>query len=983
MHVGGLRQRALLALLLCHANQVVSRDELIEELLADQPAGAAVRLLRVQISRLRQVLADGDGPPRLVARPPGYLLRVQDGELDLQVFEQRAAAGRAALEQGDPGRATALLGEAECLWRGRPLADLEFESVARFEIQRLEADRLGAAEDRIEAQLALGRHVAVCPELGLLVTEHPLRERLRGQLMVALYRSGRQAEALGAYQQLRTLLVDELGIDPGADLRELHQQILAQDPALAAASPGRAAPALATRPVVVPREPNNLPAQVSSFIGRDGELAAVRRLITTCRLVTLTGAGGVGKTRLGLQVAAGLRDGFADGVWFADLAPLGDPDLVAVTVANVLSIREEPGRPLVGTLIDAIGQGRLLVLLDNCEHVLDACAKLTDALLRGCPNLALLATSRTPLGIDGERVHPVPALSTPADGDDIGVIGTTEAVRLFTDRATAQGVPLAWDELTAVVVGRICRRLDGIPLALELAAARLRAMPVTELDARLDERFSLLTGGSRAALPRQRTLRAMVDWSWELLNPAERAVLARLSVFAGGFGLAAAEAVAAGPDVPASEVLGHLGALVDKSLVQFGDTGSGPGRYRLLDTVRQYAAGHLDAGPVAGCAARTAHRDYYLAVAEAAAPHLVGPDQAEWLDRLGAELGNLRAAVAVSQAQADPELGLRLAAALRVFWLVRGHAAEGAGVLRALLDAPGAQAVSLLRARALAAAANLLGNSGGYAAAVEYCQEGLAIARAAGDKNLVAELLLERASALVYLGQPAAARPLIGQGVGLARRLGEAHLTARLLLARSFATYVAEDDVGAVRDAAEAVRLFRQAGDRVQVGTALGYLGAYELAAGDLDAARGHLAEGLHIARALSSHCDIVWQTLSLGMIEYLGGSLGAAQALFAESLDLARRMAMKPPMAYALLGLALAGHGGTDPGWSTRLHGAADQALADLGETLQPLEARLADRDRQRLRATMGIEAFEAEYAAGRTLTPEQIVDLAHSTGA
>jgi len=244
-------------------------------------------------------------------------------------------------------------------------------------------------------------------------------------------------------------------------------------------------------------------------------------------------------------------------------------------------------------------------------------------------------------------------------------------------------------------------------------------------------------------------------------------------------------------------------------------------------------------------------------------------------------------------------------------------------------------------------------------------------------------LLLERASALVYLGQPAAARPLIGQGLGLARRLGEAHLTARLLLARSFATYVAEDDVGAVRDAAEAVRLFRQAGDRVQVGTTLGYLGAYELAAGDLDAARGHLAEGLHIARALSSHCDIVWQTLSLGMIEYLGGSLGAAQALFAESLDLARRMAMKPPMAYALLGLALAGHGGTDPGRSTRLHGAADQALADLGETLQPLEARLADRDRQRLRATMGIEAFEAEYAAGRTLTPEQIVDLALSARA
>ena len=347
------------------------------------------------------------------------------------------------------------------------------------------------------------------------------------------------------------------------------------------------------------------------------------------RLVTLTGAGGAGKTRLALQVAAGLADGAGDGVWFADLAPLGDPDLVAVTVADVLGVRQEPGRPVLDTLVEAVGGRSLLVLLDNCEHVIGACAKLADALLRGCPNLALLATSREPLGIDGERVYRVPSMGVPADGDDAGAIRASEAVRLLADRAAAQGVPLAWDEPAAAVVGRICRRLDGIPLAIELAAARLRVMPAAELEARLDERFALLTGGSRAALPRQQTLRAMVDWSWELLTGAERAVLARLSVFAGGFGLAAAEAVAAGPDVPAGEVVGHLGALVDKSLVQFGDTGAGPGRYRLLETVRQYAAGQLDAlGPAAADAARIAHRDYYLALAEAAAPQLVAPDQA-------------------------------------------------------------------------------------------------------------------------------------------------------------------------------------------------------------------------------------------------------------------------------------------------------------------------------------------------------------------
>jgi predicted ATPase len=407
---------------------------------------------------------------------------------------------------------------------------------------------------------------------------------------------------------------------------------------------------------------SNLPAQVSSFIGREAELAAVRALVGRSRLVTLTGAGGAGKTRLGLQVAAGLADGTGDGVWFADLGPLQDPDLAAVTVADVLGVRAEPGRPALDTLVAAVGGRSLLVLLDNCEHLIGACAKLADALLRGCPNLALLATSREPLGIGGERVYRVPSMRVPADGDDAETIRASEAVRLLADRAAAQGVPLAGDGETIRVAGRICRRLDGIPLAIELAAARLRVMPAGELRARLGERFALLTGGSRAGLARQQTLRAMVDWSWELLTGPKRAVLAALSAFAGGFALAAAEAVAAGPDVPTGEVLDHLGALVDKSLVQFGDVGAGPGRYRLLETVRQYAAGRLDAlGPAVADAARLAHRDYYLALAEAAAPHLVAADQAAWLDRLDAELGNLQAAIAFSQVQADPEPGLRLA----------------------------------------------------------------------------------------------------------------------------------------------------------------------------------------------------------------------------------------------------------------------------------------------------------------------------------
>jgi len=728
-----------------------------------------------------------------------------------------------------------------------------------------------------------------------------------------------------------------------------------------------------------PKLLNNLPVQVSSFIGREAELSEVGRLIAASRLVTLTGSGGAGKTRLALQLAAGLLDGSGDGVWFVDLAPLQDPELVAVTVANVLGIPVDEARPAADTLIDAVGRRSLLVLLDNCEHVIDACAKLADALLRSCPNVVLLATSREPLGIAGEYVHRVPSLDTPAEDDTTESIGNSEAVRLFTDRAAQHGVALAWDERTTPVAGRICRRLDGIPLAIELAAARLRVMPVTELDARLDQRFSLLTGGSRAALPRQQTLLAMVDWSWELLNTAERQVLARLSVFAGGFDLAAAEAVTAGGSIHVDEAVAHLGTLVDKNLVQFNDSGTGPARYRLLETVRQYTARQLERqDPEAAPDARTSHRDHYLALAQSAAPQLIAHDQAAWLDLLDLELDNLRAAIAFSLAQPDPASGLQLVTALRVFWKARGHATEGVDSLRALLAAPAAPGATLLRARALAAAAYLLDQTGGYALAEEYCEEALAIARSAGDGFLTADLLYLRAYVLLRRGRQDTALPLIEEGLGLARRLGEPHLTASLLAVRAFAVDVEGDHAGAARDAAESLLLYRQAGDRLQVGTMVGNLGYAELSLGDLDSARRHLLESLDIARALGDHYGVVYETFNLGLAEYLSGSLRAAEAFFAESLDQARRVRVIAGTAYALIGLAMAGNGGAQPSRSARLHGAADQVLKVLGETLEPLEGGLRDLDCQRLRSAMGAEAFEAEYAAGKALTAEEILVLA-----
>jgi tetratricopeptide (TPR) repeat protein len=506
---------------------------------------------------------------------------------------------------------------------------------------------------------------------------------------------------------------------------------------------------------------------------------------------------------------------------------------------------------------------------------------------------------------------------------------------------------------------------------------------VTELDARLDQRFAILTGGSRTAMPRQQTLLAMLDWSWDLLNGAERHVLARLAVFAGGFDLAAAEAVTAGEageDGLVDEIVALLGALVDKSLVQFEDSGGGPVRYRLLETVRQYAARKLERlGPAAAEDARRAHRDQYLALAESATPQLVGHNQAEWLDRLDLELGNIRAAIGYSLQRRDPVSGIRLAAALRVFWKTRGHATEGIEALRALLDLPTPGEQALLRARGLAAAAYLLEQTGGYAIAEEYCEEGLVIARAAGDDYLTADLLYLRALVLLRRGQPGQALPFIESGGGGAHQHKEPHVTAHLLEARSFALDLQGDHAGAARDARESVLLSREAGDQRHVGTMLGNLGYAELSLGEPDAARAHLAESLDIARALSDHYGVVYQTLNLGLAEYLSGSATAAEELFTESLNLAGRMRTGPVIAYALIGLAMTRSGQAGMSRSAQLHGAAAAALAALEETIEPLEGELRDRDCQRLRSAMGAEAFEAEYAVGRALTTEEVFALAH----
>ena len=726
---------------------------------------------------------------------------------------------------------------------------------------------------------------------------------------------------------------------------------------------------------------HNLPSQAASFVGRAAELAELRSLVAGgSRLVTITGPGGIGKSRLGLQVAADALDGAGDGVWLVELAPVADPELVASTVAAVLQVREERGRPVLDTLADAVGDRSLLMVLDNAEHVLGATAKLADALMRSCPRACLLVTSREPVGISGERVFRVPPLPVPpADLTVPGQLAAYESVQLFTERALLHRQGFAVNDDNAAAVAAVCARLDGIPLALELAAARLGSLSVPEISSRLDQRFRLLTGGSRTALPRHQTLRALIDWSYDLLNPEEQMVLDRLSVFVGGWTLEAAEAITSAGDAGEWQVLDHLAALVNKSLVQ-AEESNGSTRYRLLETVRQYAAEHLAqrAGPELG-ETRAGHRDYYLGLVETADLHLRGPDEAAWLDRLEAEFDNIRAALAYSLA--DPgsaEPGLQLAAGLRWFCYLRGHAVEVLGALNALLERPDAQMPTRARALALTASCHLLDRFGDDSAVPSLADEALRIARGLPHDAITADALAQLCWFRFLHGDLPAAQAHIGDAVSLARATRDPRLISYILGRRAVFEGEAGDLDAAFADQEETIALARATGDSYRLATALANLSIAELTAGELRAGRAHLQEASTLADNLG------YQHLSAGIRENLGFAdlLDAdprhARRIFNESLDTARITGVKPYVPVALLGLALAAGADGDPAVAATLHGVADEYYDQAGRAFEALEAGLRDRDHAGLRARLGDAAFEAAYARGRTLSQADAIALA-----
>ncbi|MEU8928039.1 BTAD domain-containing putative transcriptional regulator [Kitasatospora sp. NPDC048545] len=697
--VGGARLRLLLVRLALDPGRVVTRERLVDDLWGDTPPEEPAGALQSLVSRLRRAL--GDDRAVIGTHPAGYLLDLPRSNVDAWDFEQRVAAGRAALASGGFTDAVALLDGALELWRGTPFADAEGAGFVAAPTARLTELRLSTVEERADALLALGapgplpRLVA---ELTGLCVAHPLRERAAVRLMRALHADGQQAAALEVFERTRRALAEHLGADPSAELRDVHLQVLS------GGTPPTPRPTPAT--TANPARRAALPTWLTGLVGRDEALTAIRERLHRSRLVTLTGPGGVGKTRL--AVAAATAAPPATDVRLAELAGAAGPDAVAQAVlaavrrpadtgvaAGGLPAGGQAGDPVdrIVRALEERADREVLLVLDNCEHLIEDAARLAHRLLAAAPRLTVLATSREPLGVTGEVLWPVAPLAVPEPGGTAQEALAHPAVALFTERAAAVCPGFSLDDDTVEPVVRICRELDGLPLALELAAARLRALSPGQVAARLNDRLRLLDSGSRTAPDRHRTLRAVIGWSWELLDEDERVLLRRLSVFAGGAALPDAHPVCAGhwpggsaPDPTAVEDL--LASLADKSLVAVVGRETGAVRYRLLETVRAYAAERLvEAGEADATAA--AHLRRFVELAETAEPRLRTDGQIGWLARLDAEQGNLDAALRRAVAVGPPEHALRLTAARAWPWLMRGQSREAGEWTAAVLAAHG------------------------------------------------------------------------------------------------------------------------------------------------------------------------------------------------------------------------------------------------------------------------------------------------------
>jgi len=908
------KPRALLAYLLLNANTPISSGTLIEALW-DDPPKTALNALHVYVSRLRKALSNGEGD-LLVTHPAGYSLHVEPDQLDLHWFERFVAEARDAQQRGDAAAAADRLRRGLGLWRGQPLADLPDAPFARVEALRLEELRLSALEDRIEADLELRRHGDLVAELESLVAQHPLRERLRGQLMLALYRSGRQADALEKYRDARVVLVDTLGLDPGPALQELERAILRQDRELSA-------------PAAPTAERAGLPSSASPLVGREQELAWASALVRRpdVRLLTITGVGGIGKTRLALELARNLSGMFEDGAAFVSLETISDPELVVPTIARALGPLAAPGSTDAERLRDYLATRSLLLVLDSFEQLLEAAPVVSD-LAAGAPGLKVVVASRALLRVSGEYNFELPPLELPRLGATPQELATVPSVSLFVQRAQAVVSDFALTHANAADVAELCRRLEGIPLAIELAARRTKVLAPGPMLARLSQRLDLLAGGLRDAPERQQTLRATIDWSYDLLDENEQALFARLSVFVGGCTLASAEAICG------EDVMADLASLVDKSLLR-RRSGADP-RFVMLDTVQEYALDLLGRRGEKGELQRR-HAEHFLGVADAAKPELTGPRQAAWFDRLAEEHDNLRGALRWFLDGRRGELALRMVTALTRFWDVRGHRGEA---MRWLTAALGARPRKPTPNRAIAL--RLLGI--------------LALREGRGEEAIP---WIEESLRILEERKPDDACPT--------------------LLALSQAHLLAGHNDRAAELATEALEMAKRLGERRSIAHALDAAGNISLVSGGFEQARREFEATAAIAAELDDlqFLAVVLHNLACALIEL--GRVSEAVRTLRRSLRIARDVGFKLELVYCLEACAALLLATGDYRSAARLLGAAERlAELELVVVAEPYEAATHRRTLAALETALGETGSAAALSEGRLLTSEDAVDEA-----
>jgi predicted ATPase len=762
--------------------------------------------------------------------------------------------------------------------------------------------------------------------------------------------------------------------------------------------------------------PNNLPTALTNFVGRAREIAEVKRLLTISHLVTLTGSGGCGKTRLSLQVAADLLDTFSGGLWFVELAALSDPAAVPGAGAAVMGIREDPTKPILNTLAESLRTKTVLLILDNCEHLVGACAELTDSLLRSCPNLRIMASSREALGISGETVWRVPSLSVPDSRNlpSLEILARTEAVRLFCDRAVAVAPAFSLTEQNAPAVAQVCHRLDGIPLAIELAAARVSVLHVDQIAARLNDRFRLLTGGSRTALPRQRTLRAAIDWSYDLLSDPERKLLRRISVFSGDFALEAAETVCVGDEVATEDVLDLISHLVEKSLVNTEKV-EHEARYTLLDMVRQYSRDRLLESGEAELMGRR-HRDYYVSLAERAVPELTGANQEAWFDRIDQEYENFRSAL--TWCQSDPEgtqNQLRLVAALSRFWFIRGYFEEARTWLKDTMARAGGSLRTSEWAKALRSAGVVAYNQGDYAAARSLYEESLAIFRNAGDRGAAAATLISLGNTIKAQGDIGLAQSYCEESLHEFRALGSNRGTAGALSALALMVHEQGDNVralqmleeslnifreldqsdgiahnldllGAVRSSAgdhtlaqtmwrQSLEIHRRMGNKPAVALTLINLGDAAMNSGDLDAAISRFGEGLSLATQLGNRRHIALALHNLGLVALRREEFEPARGQFVKALRIRSEIGDKQGIAYSLEGMGTVAVAQGNMKDAARIFGGAEALREAIGVPLSQAERGRQQETIESARGGLDPAMFDLEWQAGRTLPLSEII--------